>query len=71
MPLNNSVAAADTTATSLSFIIYNCLNKRDVWERLTEEVHGRFKSAEEITDQAAATLPFLDAVIREGSALRV
>ena len=53
-------------AASLTFTLYHCLNNREVWRRLSEDIRTKFTSADEITGQSTATLPFLDAVIREG-----
>jgi cytochrome P450 len=60
-------AAADTTATSLTFILYHCLNSPGVWNRLCDEVRSRYEKEEEITGQSTANLPYLDAVIHEGN----
>jgi len=63
------IAAADTTAGSLVFTIYHCLATPHAWTRLRHEIRSKFTSAEQITGQSTATLPFLDAVIHEGTRL--
>jgi len=63
---NGSIAAADTTAVSLTFTIYHCLANRRVWQRLRDEIRAEFSTADEITGRSTATLHYLDAVIHEG-----
>jgi hypothetical protein len=59
------VAASDTTAIALTFALYYIVAILEVWERLSEEIRSKFSAIEEITGQATATLPYLDAVIYE------
>src|SRR5271169_2675576 len=63
---NDSIAAADTTAVSLTFTIYHCLANLQVWQRLRDEIRAKFNTADEITGQSTASLEYLDAVIHEG-----
>jgi len=60
------VAAADTTSSSLVFVLYHCISNRRVWDRLRDEVRSKFASPDDITGQATATMTYLDAVIQEG-----
>jgi cytochrome P450 len=60
-------ASSDTTATALTFITYHLMANRECWDRLCEEIRPLFNSAEEITHAAIATLPYLNAIIHEGS----
>jgi hypothetical protein len=40
-----------------------------VWQRLRDEIRGKFSNADEMTGQSTASLEYLDAVIHEGMAL--
>lgn len=60
------VAAADTTSSSLVFVLYHCISNRRVWDRLCDEVRSKFASPNDITGQTTATMTYLDAVIQEG-----
>ena len=62
-----SFAAADTTATSLVFIIYHLVTNPQTWTSLAKEIRTNFEKEEDLTYQALASLPYLDAVIHEGS----
>jgi cytochrome P450 len=62
-----SVAASDTTATALMFILYHLVAQRKYWDRLSTEIRSRFKSSDEITNASTTSIPFLDAVIHEGT----
>jgi len=64
---DSSIAAADTTAVSLTFTIYHCLANPPVWLRLQKEIRGKFRTVDEITGQSTASLEYLDAVIHEGT----
>ena len=61
-----SHAAADTTAATLTFVFYHCLNSPTVWSRLCEEIRSRFAKEDEITGHSTAGLRYLDAVVYEG-----
>ena len=65
--LMTRVGGVDTTATALTFILYHLLALPHTWRRVCEEVRLRFNSPEEITNEAVSSLPFLNAVIHEGS----
>ena len=66
---HNRIAAADTTAVSLTFTIYHCLANPLAWERLRDDIRGKFSNANKITGQSTASLEYLDAVIHEGMAV--
>jgi len=59
------VAGSETTATTLSALMYFLLKKPEKYARLTEEVRSSFEADEEITLQAAQALPYLQACIEE------
>ncbi|KAF2839020.1 cytochrome P450 [Patellaria atrata CBS 101060] len=59
------IAGSETTATLLSGLTNHlCQNKR-VLKLLSDEIRGTFKSEDEITQAAAAKLPYLNAVLNE------
>jgi len=60
------VAGSETTATTLSALIYFLLKRPEKYARFTEEIRSTFKGDdEEITLQAASALPYLQACIEE------
>ncbi len=59
------VAAADTTAVSMTFGLYYIIGIPRVWDRLSKEIRSRFDKIEDITGQSTGQLQFLDAVIHE------
>ncbi|KAL8736437.1 MAG: hypothetical protein Q9166_000229 [cf. Caloplaca sp. 2 TL-2023] len=59
------LAGSETSATTCSSSTFFFLKNRAVYERLKKEVRDAFKSADDITVQSAAKLPFLHAVITE------
>jgi len=60
------VAGSETTATTLSAAIYFLLKRPKKCARFTEEIRSAFKGGdEEITLQACAALPYLQACIEE------
>jgi cytochrome P450 len=63
----NRTAGADTTAVSMTFGLYYIIAIPRIWERLSREIRDKFDKIEDITGQATAQLPFLDAVIHESS----
>ena len=63
---DSSIAAADTTAVSLTFTIYHCLANPRVWQKLRDEIRAKFNTVEEITGQSTSSLEYLEAVIHEG-----
>ncbi|TGJ85024.1 hypothetical protein E0Z10_g3719 [Xylaria hypoxylon] len=62
------IAGGETVATFLAATTYFLLRPENlaVWERLCQEIRGRFTSYEEITATSAQQLPYLQAVISEG-----
>ena len=48
------------------FTIYYTLATPGAWARLRDEIRSKFQSVEQITGQALATIPFLNALIYEG-----
>jgi len=65
-----SIAASDTTAVTLTFLLYYLLAKRQYWERLAAEIRSKFRSVDEMTNTALLAIPFLEAAINESTALR-
>ncbi|KAK5991781.1 Cytochrome P450 monooxygenase lcsI [Cladobotryum mycophilum] len=61
-----TIAGSETTATTLSGTINYLVNNPDKLEALAREVRGQFASLEDITLDGLRTLPYLDAVLREG-----
>jgi cytochrome P450 len=60
------VAGSETTATTLSAAIYFLLKRPEKYARFTEEIRSAFKGGdEEITLQACAALPYLQACVEE------
>ena len=64
---NNSMAGSDTTATSLTFILYYLIKDRNAWDRISKEIRSKYKLPTEITYFSTSSIPFLDAVIHEGN----
>jgi cytochrome P450 len=58
-------AGSETTATTLTACIWHLLQNPEVLEKLQKEIRGTFKSYEEITGDAVATLPYLNANLEE------
>jgi cytochrome P450 len=59
------VAGSETTATTLSALIYFVLTRTEKYARLTDEIRSTFKSDEDVTLLAVAALPYLQACIEE------
>ncbi|OJJ07137.1 hypothetical protein ASPVEDRAFT_33377 [Aspergillus versicolor CBS 583.65] len=59
------MAGSENLATTVDFTIYHLLKNPGAWERLTQEVRGRFQSEEEITFLSVASLPYLAATLSE------
>jgi cytochrome P450 len=59
------IAGTETTATLLSGLTNFLLNNRDSMEKLTAEIRGAFASADEMTMERLAALPYLSACIKE------
>ena len=71
MPLpTHSVAGSDTTATALRVSLLHIITNPRVYQTLTTEIHTAIWqnhiSSPVITDAEAKSLPYLQAVIREG-----
>jgi cytochrome P450 len=58
------MAGSETTATSFCGLTYYLCRTPEVYQKLKDEVRGRFKTMDEITIQTA-TFPYLTAVINE------
>jgi cytochrome P450 len=61
----HSMAASDTTAVAITFILYFLLTEKKYWVRLAKEIREKYESPEEITHFSTSTVPFLDAVVSE------
>ena len=66
-PLSKSIAASDTTAVTLTFLLYYLLAERKYWDRLAAEIRSKFPSPELITNSALLGIPFLEAAINEST----
>lgn len=67
MSLSNVFAGADTTAVSISAIMYYLMQKPDVLQKLRAEVDAHLQHGEEtIPFKVGNQLPYLQAVIKEG-----
>ena len=64
---NSRVAGADTTAISMTFALYYALATPRVWKRLCKEVREKSKSEDEISGQTTQAIPYLTAIINEGT----
>src|SRR5947207_777277 len=60
-----SVAASDTTAAGLTFLLYNLLASRENWDRLAREIRSKYNSPDEMTPASLQSIAFVDAVIHE------
>ncbi|PSN69578.1 cytochrome P450 [Corynespora cassiicola Philippines] len=60
------IAGSETTATTLSGVMYFLFKNPHCMAKLEEEVLGSFKSYDEITGDSTAKLPYLHAVFEEG-----
>ncbi|EKG09526.1 Cytochrome P450 [Macrophomina phaseolina MS6] len=60
------IAGSETTATTLSGTTYLLLKNPQALARLTAEVRDCFTNSDDITFEAAAKLPYLQAVLNEG-----
>jgi cytochrome P450 len=58
------LAGSETTGTAMSGLTYYLLTNRDKLALLTREIRGRFASAEDITMESTAPLPYLNACKR-------
>jgi cytochrome P450 len=66
---DSSIAASDTTAVTLTFLLYYLLANPPHWDRLTKEIRSRFRSPDEMTNSALMAIPFLEATINESNML--
>ncbi|KAF1964543.1 cytochrome P450 [Bimuria novae-zelandiae CBS 107.79] len=62
---NFMLAGSETTATLLSGAVYNLLKDGRSYTLLCEEVRGAFTSADDMTLESLANLPYLTAVLKE------
>lgn len=60
------IAGSETTGTTLSGIMNNLLQHRDIYETLANEVRTSFASESEIRADRVPNLKYLNAVIEEG-----
>ncbi|KAJ4373940.1 hypothetical protein N0V83_002679 [Neocucurbitaria cava] len=60
------LAGTETTATLLSGLTYFLLRNPAAMEKLTDEVRSAFATSEDISMEASAKLPYLNACIKEG-----
>ncbi|KAI1812285.1 putative cytochrome P450 [Poronia punctata] len=60
------IAGGETTATTLSAVMYYLLKSPRVMEKLSGEIRRRYKTYDEIDSTSALQLPYLQAVINEG-----
>lgn len=69
-PCNHRIAGSDTTATALRVTLLHIITNPRVYRLLTTEIHTALSqnliSSPIITDAEAKSLPYLQAVIREG-----
>jgi cytochrome P450 len=56
---------AETTATTLTACMWHLTQNPNVLEKLQKEIRGSFKSYNDITGDATATLPYLNATLEE------
>lgn len=59
------IAGTETTATLLSGLTYLLLNNPDCMKKLNEEIRTQFDSADDMTMERLAALPYLGACIKE------
>ena len=59
------IAGSETTATLLSGATFCLLKNPDALQKLTTEIRNTFSKAEDITFNAVARLPYLQACIQE------
>ncbi|KAI1485224.1 cytochrome P450 [Biscogniauxia mediterranea] len=59
-------AGTETTASLLTGLTYYLLKNPDKLKILVDEIRGKFRGNEEITFEALAGMPYLNACIREG-----
>lgn len=64
--IRNRVAGSETTASSLAALTNNLLRHPRVYQKLKDEIRGKFKSEDEIRLVTVNDLPYLNACIEEG-----
>jgi hypothetical protein len=64
---SDRAASTDTTATAISYAGYFLLKYPQTWKTLCHEVRREFGSVEEITQARLSSVPYLNAVIQEGT----
>lgn len=62
----HSIAGGETVNTFLSAVTYYLLATPGTYDKLRDEIRGRYKSYDEIDATTAQQLPYLTAVINEG-----
>ncbi|KAI1434149.1 cytochrome P450 [Xylaria sp. CBS 124048] len=60
------MAGGETTSTAMAAITFYLLKSPASYEKLTEEIRGRYTRFEEIDVLSTSQLPYLQAVIKEG-----
>ncbi|KAF5027086.1 hypothetical protein F66182_798 [Fusarium sp. NRRL 66182] len=60
------IAGGETVATFLAGMTYFLIKTPRAYQKLRDEIRGRYKSRDEITALSASQLPYLQAVISEG-----
>src|SRR6185312_7311320 len=69
MGLSNIIAGADTTAISLSAVLYHLIRNPDSLQKLRDEVQQRFSEVvfdgTHLTFKQSQEMPYLQAVIKE------
>ncbi|KAE8361745.1 cytochrome P450 [Aspergillus caelatus] len=60
------IAGGETVATFLAAVTYHLLSTPHVYQKLRDEIRGRYNHLSEITSTTALQLPYLQAVISEG-----
>jgi cytochrome P450 len=59
------IAGTETTATLVSGLTYLLLKNQEKFKNLTEEIRSTFASSEDVSMEAIAGLPYLNACIKE------
>lgn len=63
------IAGSETTATTLSAVMYFLMRHPDSYNQFKSEIRESFQDYEDITSSAVGTLPFFQAVINESMRL--
>ncbi|KAF2263753.1 cytochrome P450 [Lojkania enalia] len=59
------IAGTETTATLVSGLTYLLLNNSDAMKKLVKEIRGSFVSSDDMSMEAIAALPYLNACLKE------